>query len=131
VHHKFRVRLDGERAGVDAPPRLLRDAMLAALRAEGLEVVLWQTAPLPAHPLFRAAASGRTWPWSADRETEFDALYDPARFPRTTRLLDRSLLLFSQSYPLIAQTAALVDRYAETFARVWKRRGELALRATR
>ena len=49
----------------------------------------------------------------------------PARFPHTQRLLDGSVVLFSQSCPLIAQTGEMVDRYAEAFARVWRRRDAL------
>ena len=127
VHHKFRVRLDPVAAGLKLSPLALRDAMIRALRAEGLEVVLWQTAPLPAQPVFqRLEGYGGGWPWSADRETDYRALYAPARFPRTQRLLDGSLILFSQSCPLIGQARETVDKYAEAFARVWSRREEIA-----
>jgi hypothetical protein len=126
------VRLDPEQAGVDVPRPVLRDTIMQALRAEGVEVVTWQTEPLPAQPLFRAREGfGAGWPWSVDRETDFDAAYDPSAFPATRRLLDGSLVLFSQSYPLIAQDREMVLRYAETFARVWKHREELCARAAR
>ncbi|MEA2747688.1 MAG: hypothetical protein QOI41_1831 [Myxococcales bacterium] len=126
VHHKFRVRLDPQRAGVAASARALRDATMRALQAEGLEVVLWQTQPLPAHPVFRAREGlGGGWPWSNDRETTYDTLYDPARFPRTQQLLDGSVVLFSQSCPLIAQDASTVDAYADAFRRVWAHREQL------
>ncbi len=132
VHHKFRVRLDPRAAGVGLSPRALRDATMRALRAEGLEVVLWQTTPLPAQRVFQTRAGfGGGWPWSADRETDFAALYDPARFARTQRMLDGSFLLFSQSHPLIAQTREVVERYAEAFARVWRERHAIAAQANR
>ena len=116
VHHKYRVRLDPAAAGVSISPRQFRDVMIRALQAEGLEVVLWQTAPLPAQPVFqRLEGFGGGWPWSADKETDFASLYAPERFPKTQRLLDGSLLLFSQSHPLIAQARETVDRYAEAF----------------
>ena len=87
------------------------------------EVVLWQTDPLPSQMLFqRRDGFGGGWPWSADRETDFRKRYDPARFPNTRALLDGSIVLFSQSCPLIAQDATTVDRYAEAFARVWHHR---------
>jgi perosamine synthetase len=126
VHHKYRVRFDLERAGVELPARAFRDALMIALRAEGAEVVLWQSAALPAHPIFQERRGfGRGFPWSSDRDSDFAELYNPARFPRAQALLDSSLLLFSQSHPLIAQEAALVDRYAEAFARVWEQRHAL------
>jgi dTDP-4-amino-4,6-dideoxygalactose transaminase len=134
VHHKYRVRLDPKRAGLPLSPRVLRDAMIAALRAEGLEVVLWQVAPLPAQSVFQTRegfgrAHGQTtgdgWPWSMDRATDFASLYAPARFGNTQALLDGSLLLFSQTCPLIAQPASVVDAYADAFAKVWHRRDAL------
>ena len=130
VHHKFRVRLDPAAAGLDVAPRVLRDVTMGALRAEGLEVVTWQTAPLPAQPIFqRREGLGNGWPWTTDVETDFEQSYDVARFPNTRRLLDGSLLLFSQSCPLIAQESDVVARYAEAFARVWEQRFELVRRA--
>jgi dTDP-4-amino-4,6-dideoxygalactose transaminase len=132
VHHKFRVRLDTGAAGVDLSPRALRDATMSALRAEGLEVVLWQTAPLPAQSLFvHREGLGGGFPWSLDGETDFTKLYDVARFPDTQRLLDGSIVLFSQSCPLIAQSDEIVDRYADAFRRVWEVRHELARWAER
>jgi dTDP-4-amino-4,6-dideoxygalactose transaminase len=120
VHHKYRVHLDPRAAGLACTPRELRNAMLAALRAEGLEVVLWQTEPLPAQTLFRERTLRALAPLPGG--TNLAQNYDPARYPRTQRLLDGSLLLFSQSCPLIAQDQSLVDRYAEAFARVWHHR---------
>lgn len=114
--HKLRVRLDGRAVGVDAPPTRLRDAMLHALRAEGLEVVLWQTVPVPGQRLFRERVGyGGGAPW--DRARPLD--YDLSQYPETTRLLDGSLVLFSQSCPIAAQTEETVDAYAEAFTRVW------------
>ncbi len=132
VHHKYRVRLDPKAAGLDIAPRTLRDLMIKALRAEGLEIVLWQGAPLPAQPTFITREGfGGGFPWSLDRETDFGSLYALSRFQRTQRLLDSSLLLFSQSCPLIAQPASVVHEYAKAFARVWEARAELAQSAVR
>ena len=98
VFHKYRVRLDPERAGVRLSSPALRDRLLEALRAEGVEAVLWQTVPLPAHPLF------------ASRE----------RYPNTSAALDSTILIGSQSYPLFAQPLEVVDAWAAGFERVWK-----------
>ena len=132
VHHKVRVQLDPKAAGLALSPLVLRNVMRKALVAEGLEVVLWQTASLPWQCTFRGREGfGGGWPWSTDRETDFARSYDPARFPNTQRLLDGSVVLFSQSCPLIAQTGEMVDRYAEAFARVWKERHALEAWAKR
>ena len=108
--HKYRVQLDASKLGVDAPPLRVREAMLRALAAEGCEVVLWQTRPVPGQSLFQRLDPRR---------------YELAQYPQTTRILERSLCLFSQTYPLVAQPRALVEAYAEAFARVWMRIGEV------
>ncbi len=131
VHHKFRVHLDPKRAGLDLGPERLRDAAVLALRAEGLEVVLWQTVALPAQTVFQRRAISDGFPRSGVGGTDLSVNYDPARYPRTNALLAGSLLLFSQSCPLIAQPDELVDRYAEAFRRVWHERGALAEWASR
>jgi perosamine synthetase len=121
VFHKYRVRFDTKKAGLDGvPARALRDAIKAALVAEGLEVVFWQGSALPAHPVFqkRAEYMFRGLPGGTDLAKN----YEPTQYSRTAALLDSSLVLFSQSCPLIAQTEETVDRYAEAFARVWHAR---------
>jgi dTDP-4-amino-4,6-dideoxygalactose transaminase len=120
VHHKYRVHLDPQQAGLSCAPRELRDAMIGALRAEGLEAVLWQSEPLPAQAIFRDRAIRALT--SLPGGTNLAENYEPERYPGTWSLLDGSLLLFSQSCPLIAQDSGLVERYAEAFARVWQHR---------
>lgn len=118
VVHKYRVRLDASVMGVDAPPRRVRDAVLAALRAEGLEAVLWQTQPVPGQKLFRDKVGfGRGVPWSHGSPVR----YDLEQYPETTRLLDGSVVLFSQSCPILAQPPEVVDAYAAAFKKVWTR----------
>jgi perosamine synthetase len=126
VHHKFRVHVDPAVAGVALSPVQLRDALLQALRAEGLEVVLWQSVPLSAQTVFQKRDPLGGFPGARPDGTDLSANYDPARYPRTRRLLDGSLVLFSQSCPLIAQDDAVVDRYAEAFRRVWEHRQALS-----
>jgi hypothetical protein len=129
VHHKFRVHMDPARAGLSVSPARLRDAMIPALRAEGLEVVLWQNAPLPAQTVFQHRDPTGGFPRVREGGTDLASNYDPSRYPRTGALLDGSLLLFSQSCPLIAQDDGVVDRYAEAFARVWHHREAIVARA--
>ncbi len=120
VFHKYRVRFDTKSAGVSCSPRVLRDAIKAALIAEGLEVVLWQSAPLAAQPVFQKRVEYMFR--GLEGGTDLAKNYEPSQYRRTSELLDSSIVLFSQSCPLIAQDAATVDRYAEAFARVWHHR---------
>ena len=132
VHHKYRVRFDVQAAGLDISPRLFRDALLQALRVENCEVVLWQGQPLPAHPVFQQRIGyGHGFPWSADAETDFAELYAPRHFTATQRLLDSSVVLFSQTCPLIAQTSDTVAAYGNAFTRIWSERKHLADWASR
>lgn len=118
VVHKYRVRLDARAVGVGAAPRRVRDAVLAALRAEGLEAVLWQTQPVPGQKLFREKVGfGGGVPWSHGSPVR----YDLDQYPETTRLLDASVVLFSQSCPILAQPPEVVDAYAVAFKKVWDR----------
>ncbi len=65
VYHKYRVRLDPAALGFDGEATELRDRVVRALRAEGLEAVLWQVHPLPANPAFRRSL--RPWQCEASR----------------------------------------------------------------
>jgi dTDP-4-amino-4,6-dideoxygalactose transaminase len=125
VHHKYRVKLDPERANVPLSRERLRDLMARALRAEGLEVVMWQSAPLPAQTVFQRRDEGDGFPRSLEGGTDLAANYDPAAYPHTRDLLDGSLVVFSQSHPLIAQSDEVVSLYAEAFRRVWQHRDKL------
>jgi len=131
VHHKFRVHLDPERAGVRLERTRLRDVMIRALRAEGLEVVLWQSAPLSAQTVFQNRDPAGGFPRSLEGGTNLTLNYDPGAYPGTNLLLEGSLILFSQSCPLIAQPDDIVDRYADAFRRVWKQRDALVEWAAR
>jgi dTDP-4-amino-4,6-dideoxygalactose transaminase len=124
VHHKVRVHLDPAAAGLSCSPRRFRDAMMKALAAEGLEVVLWQSEALPAQPLFQSQGFGKGFPWSSADVAYARANY-AQDFPNTRRLLDGSVVVFSQSCPLIAQDAPLVDKYVEAFAKVHAKRAVL------
>lgn len=133
VFHKVRVAFDPAAAGLELPPRAVRAALVAALNAEGANAVLWQDHALPEHPLFtRFEGFGGGFPFTlADDPAALRESYDARRYPVTRALLDGSIVLFSQTRPLIAQPAEVVDRYAEAFAKVWSGRDALAAVARR
>lgn len=123
VWHKFRIRLDAQAAGVaellpEDNPAAFRECLRATLIADGIEAVLWATAPVPAQGVFKSRVGfGKGLPWSAPGSAEVN--YDLAQYPETQKLLDHSLLLFSQSHPLIAQTDDVIDAYISAFRKVW------------
>jgi perosamine synthetase len=122
IFHKYRVRLDASKAGIDASPKRVRDSMLWALKAEGVDAVLWQTQPVPGQKLFQDKVGyGKGCPWDHGEPVD----YRLEQFPETTRLLDSSLCLFSHTYPIAPQSTELCEAYAEAFSRVWMKLDEV------
>ena len=120
--HKYRVRLDASALGIEADPLLVRDAVLAALKAEGVDAVLWQSMPVPGQRLFREKVGyGKGQPW----ELGAPVSYALSQYPQTVRLLSSSLVLFSQSCPIVAQSLALCEAYADVFEKVWRSLGDV------
>jgi len=116
VYHKYRVRLDPRAMGLDLSAPRLRDRLLAGLRAEGVEAGLWMTLPVPAMEfLGRREGYGHGCPWSCHGS---DVRYGAGDYPRTTALLDGSIVIGSQSYPIYCQPRALMDQYADAFEKV-------------
>jgi len=125
VFHKYRVWLDAQAAGLDLSPAALRDAMAKVFRAWCGGRGSWQGVPLPSLPrLTGSKGFGRGFPFSASDRDRLAANYH-ASYPVTRKLLDSSIVLFSQTCPLIAQDAATVDLYAEAFRKVWSERTKL------
>lgn len=97
VFHKYRIKLDSHALSFRGSDEELRDRVIEALRAEGVEVSVWQTRPLPRHPVLR-------------QETVC---------PRAQAVLDASFIIGSQSYPLFAQPTSVVNGWADAFEKVW------------
>lgn len=125
VFHKYRVRFDRSAAGLeDYAPQLIRDALVSALKQTGFEATLWERHPQTHHSVFRKAEG---------LPSHILENYQ-ASFPAVQQLLDSSFLLFSQSCPLIAQRAELVDEYGRAFEILWEHRQAIVedyARATR
>ncbi len=136
VWHKYRLKLDVSKAGIDASPKRVRDAVLRALQAEGVDAVLWQTQPVPGQTLFRKKvgfgiqrAETRPSGASADLGAPWDRAapvsYELSQYPETQRLLDSSICLFSHTFPIAPQPLELVEQYAAAFKRVWSKLDEV------
>ncbi|HXF71113.1 MAG TPA: DegT/DnrJ/EryC1/StrS family aminotransferase [Actinomycetota bacterium] len=114
--HKYRLRLDPEALGLEGRVGRVefRDRMLRALRAEGVEAVLWQFVPLPALPVFRRAEATTWHPRIADEP----APWRPEDHPVAVEVLETSIVVGSERYPLAVQDATLMERYVDAFAKV-------------
>jgi perosamine synthetase len=115
VYHKFRVRLDAGLLGYDAGLPELRDRIVRALRAEGVDAVLWQAEPLPAFPAFRRQLA----PWHPARESS-PRPYDPQEYPVSSHVLDSSFILASERHPLFVQERALMEGYVDAVTKVFE-----------
>jgi perosamine synthetase len=117
-YYQYRIRLDPRTAGVDLPAKEFRPKVLAALKAEGVEVSLWQTVPVPGQTLFQERTGYRlSCPWKCPLGEEVK--YDLAEYPETVKLLVDSLVIGSHSYPLFPQPTELMRSYVEAFQRVF------------
>jgi dTDP-4-amino-4,6-dideoxygalactose transaminase len=116
VYHKYRVRLHPERLEAGLDPKRFRNALMKSLRQEGVETVLWQVTPVPSQILFeRQAGYGKGCPWTCHKST---VQYRKLEYPETTKLLDSSLVVGSQSAPLAGQDIELMHHYADAFEKV-------------
>lgn len=114
VYHKYRVRIDAAALGFDGPVTELRDRLIHALRAEGVEAVIWQIHPLPALPVFRRPI--QTWhPRRADGAL---ADWDPAEYPVAAAALDETFLIGSETMPLYVQDEETMRLYAQAIDKV-------------
>ena len=116
--YQYRIRLDAAALGVSGPVREFRLKVLAALKAEGVEVSLWQTVPVPGQTLFQQRTGyGRGCPWQCPLGEEVK--YDLSEYPETLKLLDDSLTIGSHSFPLFPQPPELMQAYVTAFQRVF------------
>ncbi len=125
VYYKYRAMVDPAALGFDGPPTELRDRIVQALRAEGVEAVLWQVVPLPAYPAFRKAAYK---PWHPKNADEPLSEWDPSEYPVASHVLDSSIVLGSERNPLFVQEADLMDRYVEALGKVLQNLDEVLAR---
>ncbi len=118
-YHKFRVRLDPKLLGVEGDPKLFRDQVMAALKAEGVSVALWQTFPLPANPLFQIGEGyGKKCPFACPHYGK-EAKYDADEYPATWDLLNNSFVVCEETYPIYPQPLELMKYYGEAFQKVF------------
>lgn len=119
VYHKYRVRLDLSELQIDMKTSKFRDKVMRALQAEGVDVTLWQSHPVPGQTLFQLKEGyGKGCPWScpySNRETK----YDVQDYPETVKLLNDSFVVCSELYPIYAQKLELMKYYAEAFHKVF------------
>jgi dTDP-4-amino-4,6-dideoxygalactose transaminase len=114
--YNFTSRIDMRAAKWTGDPALFRGAVMAALKAEGAQVGVWQSFILPAMTVFQAKnAYGHGCPWHCPL-TE-PVTYDPKAFPVAQRHTDTH---FGMTYPLRCPNGrAAVRATARAFRKVF------------
>ncbi len=117
TYYKYRFWINLPQAGIK-----LRDAVFQALRAEDVDVTMWQRDPLPALPAFQLKRGyGYSCPWVHGRKQN----YSIKDYPATQKLLDTSIIVCSESYPIFCQPPEVVEYYGLAIKRVFENIDEI------
>jgi perosamine synthetase len=120
IYHKYRLRFDPEVLGIQMPAVEFRNRLLAALEAEGVEITVWHVTPLTSFPIFQHLDEGygRGCPWTCPYYGK-EIRYNPADYPHALRLMDTSLVVNTEPYPIYLQELELMELYVEAFRKVF------------
>lgn len=113
--YKYRLRINLPKLN-----KRTRDSLFRALRAEGVDTTMWQQDPLPALPAFRKLIGyGESCPWIHLKNKNYLNNYKND-YPNTKKLLDSSLIICSEFYPIFAQPREVIKHYAKGIIKVFK-----------
>jgi perosamine synthetase len=120
IYHKYRIRFDPAVLGVKGSVTEFRNRLLEALQAEGVECTLWHVTPMTSFPIFQHLDEGygKGCPWSCPYYGK-EIHYDPADYPEAQRLMDESLVINTEPYPIFAQDLELMEHYVAAIRKVF------------
>lgn len=120
VYYNYVVGFKPDELRLEVPARVLRDKAMEALRAEGVQVGLWQRKSVPAQDVFQKLVGyGGGCPWRCHKRK---LKYDPARFPVANAFLDSHCYVYDINPPNGLELMAL---YVEAFRKVMTNIGKL------
>ena len=121
IYYNFVIGFDPGSLGLGVTPRVLRDRVQHALRAEGVPVGLWQRVTVPAQEVFADRVGyGSGCPWSCNGSL---VEYQSSDYPVANSFLDSHTYLFDIHPP---NGVELMARYVEAFEKVMEKADELA-----
>lgn len=130
VYHKYRISVIPEELNTSLRGVALRDAFMAALTAEGVDVDLWGTAPLPEHPMIRSLHGfGHGYPWRIHHDPvgSPDAYgYRAEDYPVTLHMFANSFCLTNDEHPIFAQSEQVMHAFGEALRKVVTHAEELS-----
>ena len=113
-YYIYTVQVDPARLNLDSEAGKLKAAVMKALAAENVDVMSWQSVPVPAQPLFQnKVAYGNGSPWN---QPDGDVSYDLDDFPNAFAGIDSS---FGVRRIVPPNGEELMDRYADAFQKVF------------
>jgi perosamine synthetase len=116
IFHKYRLRFDPATLGAGLAPTLLRDRLIAALRAEGVDAALWHVEPVTSFPIFQTHDGfGHGYPWSL---VPGAGKVEPSDYPNAIDLLDASIIVCDEVHPIFVQPLELMQAYVAAFKKV-------------
>lgn len=96
--YNYTVRFDMASLGHEDQPTAMRDALIAALNAEGVPNGAWQQFILPTMSVFKAKnAYGHGHPWASPHANEVD--YSPEQYPAAQRHCETHTCLVMATRP--------------------------------
>jgi len=121
VFYNYVVEFRPQERGLDVSPRLFREKVQDALKAEGVSTGQWQRVSVPAQEIFqRRVGYGKGCPWTCRFGRNIQ--YRAEDYPRTNAFLDSHAYLFGINQP---NGLDLMARYVEAFTKVLDHRDEL------
>ena len=113
VYYNYVVGFRPDELNLDIPPRVMRDKVQDAMKAEGVPMGLWQRLPVPAQEIFQSRAGyGRGCPWKChDSQVE----YRKEDYPRAVEFMDSHCYVFDVNPP---NDLELMGLYVEAFQKV-------------
>ena len=114
TYYIYTVQVDPVKLNVEVEAGELKDAVMNALAAENVDVMSWQSVPVPAQPMFQNKhAYGNGSPWNCPGG---DVSYDLNQYPNAFASLESS---FGVRRIVPPNGFELMDRYADAFAKVF------------
>ena len=125
VYYKYRLRFDPDVLNLKIPAVQFRDRLLRALQAEGAQVTLWHTDPMPAFPVFQTLDGyGKGCPWSCPFWGK-QIQYRKEDYPQSVRALETTLIVNTEPYHICVQDLEVQASYVEAFHKVFDNLDEL------
>ena len=113
VYYNYVVGFKPEELGLDIPPRILRDKVQEAMKAEGVSMGLWQRLPVPAQEIFQNGVGyGKGCPWKCNNS---EVEYRQDDYPRAVEFIDSHCYVFDVNPP---NDLELMGMYVEAFRKV-------------